>query len=133
MDKAEITNLQQQSVPNITERLPALDRASLIELAAQEAASAAPRTTLQTAIDKQLAVLDEDEDKSEDKDGDKKEPPAVDGATVEPATKAAGKIEKPEKIEKTDFRHPEYSGPLNGEQASWRVANIKPVEKVRTK
>ena len=125
MDKAEITNLQQQSVPNITERLPALDRASLIELAAQEAASAAPRTTLQTAIDKQLAALDDD--------GGEKEPPAVDGATVEPAARAAGKIEKPEKIEKTDFRHPDYSGPLNGEQASWRVANIKPVEKVRTK
>lgn len=128
MDKAEITNLQQQSVANITERLPALDRASLIELAAQEAASAAPRTTLQTAIDKQLAALDDDGE-----GGDEKNPPAVDGAAVEPAAKAAGKIEKPEKIEKTDFRHPDYNGPLTGDQADWRVHNIKPVEKVRTK
>lgn len=127
MDKAEITNLQQQSVANITGRLPALDRASLIELAAQEAASAAPRTTLQTAIDKQLAVLDDTEN------GGDKEPPAVDGAAVEPAAKAAGKIEKAEKIPVTDYRNENYNGPLTGEQADWRMHNIKPAEKVRTK
>lgn len=138
MDKAAITNLQQQSVPNITEQLPTLDRASLIELAAQEAASAAPRTTLQAAIDKQLAVLD-----AADEGGDDSAARAAAEANI--AAAAAAEAEKnalaeaakpaspPAKITKDDFRHPDYAGPLNGEQANWRVANIKPVEKVRTK
>jgi len=125
MDKAEITNLKQQSVAHIIERLASLSRDDLVELAAQEAANDPPRVTLQTAIDKQLAALDDNGDGS-----DEKKPPAVDGAAVAPAAKAAGKIDK---IDKTDFRHPEYSGPLSGDQADWRMHNIKPVEKVRAK
>jgi len=137
MDKAEITNLQQQSVANITERLPAMARADLIELAAQEAASAAPRSTLQAAIDKQLAALDAAEEGGNGGNND-----AIAAATAaeaekvaaaEAAAKVAEASKPPAKITKDDFRHPEYAGPLNGEQASWRVANIKPVEKVRTK
>lgn len=138
MDKAAITNLQQQSVPNITEQLPTLDRASLIELAAQEAASSAPRTTLQTAIDKQLAALDAaDEDGSAG--GDDAALAAAAAAEVEAEKAAAAeagaaaKVAPPAKITKDDFRHPDFNGALNGEQAAWRVANIKPVEKVRTK
>lgn len=131
MDKAAITNLQQQSVPNITEQLPTLDRASLIELAAQEAASAAPRTTLQTAIDKQLAALDAAE---EGGNGGGDDAAIAAAAAAAEAAKAAAEASKPPaKITKDDFRHPDYAGPLNGEQAAWRVANIKPVEKVRTK
>jgi len=122
MDKAEITNLQQQSVAQIIERLASLSRDDLVELAAQEAANDPPRVTLQTAIDKQLAALDDNGD-----GGDETKPPAVDGAAVAPAAKAAGKIDK------TDFRHPDYSGPLSGDQADWRMHNIKPAEKVRTK
>jgi hypothetical protein len=121
MDKAAITNLQQQSVPNVIEQLPTLDRASLIELAAQEAATAAPRGKLQAAIDKRLAALDAVEEGGNG-DGD-------DAANAKAAEAAA----PPAKITKDDFRHPDYVGPLNGEQANWRVANIKPVEKVRTK
>jgi hypothetical protein len=127
MDKAEITNLQQQSVAQITERLVSLSRDDLVELAAQEAANDPPRVTLQAAIDKQLAALDDNGE------GDEKKPPAVDGAAVEPVAKAAGKIDKTEKIPATDYRHENYSGPLSGEQADWRMHNIKPVEKVRTK
>ena len=140
MDKAAITNLQQQSVPNIIEQLPTLDRASLIELAAQETASAGPRTTLQTAIDKQLAALDAAEDGG-NAGGNAAAPAgaaaaekaAAEKAAAEAAAKAAEVAKPPAKITKDDFRHPDYAGPLNGEQANWRVANIKPVEKVRTK
>lgn len=114
MDKAAITNLQQQSVASITEQLPTLDRESLIELNAQEAAATAPRTTLQAAIDKQLAVLDAEEE----------------GGNPPPAEEPAP---KPAKLTKADWRHPDYHGPLNGEQAAWRVHNIKPAEKVATK
>lgn len=141
MDKAAITNLQQQSVPNITEQLPSLDRESLIELAAQEAASSAPRTTLQTAIDKQLTVLDAAEDGGNAGADDSADSAAAAAAEAAKAAAleaaAADKVTEPPKppakITKDDFRHPDYAGPLNGEQASWRVANIKPVEKVRTK
>lgn len=122
MDKAEISNLLQQSVTNITKELPNLDRASLIELAAQEAASQSPRSTLQTEIDKQLAALDaRDEEGGADKNST-----AVAGKG-EPAAQAAGKLST------DDYRHPDYAGPLNGEQAAWRVANIKPVREARTK
>ncbi|NMW23482.1 hypothetical protein HFP05_03425 [Rhodanobacter denitrificans] len=123
MDKTDVVTLQTQSVAQITEQLPMLDRAALIELAALETAGEAPRSTLQTAIDKQLAALDE---KDANPTNDKPNPLAVDGAG-EPAAKAAGKLAV------TDYRHPDYHGPLNGEQAAWRVLNIKPVEKVRTK
>ncbi|WP_130618002.1 hypothetical protein [Dyella amyloliquefaciens] len=120
MDKAEISNLQQQSVAQISEALPTLDRASLIELAAQEAAAPTPRTTLQAAIDKQLAALD-----AQDEGGDK-DSTAVEGKG-EPAAKPAGKLSI------DDYRHPDYAGPLSGEQAAWRVANVKPVREARTK
>lgn len=132
MDKAAITNLQQQSVPNITEQLPTLDRVSLIELAAQEAASAAPRTTLQAAIDKQLATLDA-ADEGGDAGGDDAAALAAASADEAEKTAAAEAATPPAKITKDDFRHPDYAGALNGEQAAWRVVNIKPVEKVRTK
>lgn len=131
MDKAAITNLQQQSVPNITEELPALDRASLIELAAQEAASPGPRPKLQAAIDKQLAVLDAAEEGGNGGADDDTIRAAADANMA--AAKVAEAPKPPAKITKDDFRHPDYAGPLNGEQANWRVANIKPVEKVRTK
>lgn len=125
MDKAAITNLQQLSVANITDQLPALDRESLIELAAQEAAGKAPRATLQAAIDKQLIALD-----AADEGGAAAEraPAAENDATEKAAPKSA-----PAKITKDDFRHPDYAGPLNGEQAAWRVRNIKPAAAVTTK
>lgn len=33
----------------------------------------------------------------------------------------------PDDIPDTDFRHVDYKGPLNIEQAAWRNRNIKPV------
>ncbi len=127
MDKAEISNLQQQSVAQINEALPTLDRASLIELAAQEAASATPRTTLQAAIDKQLAALD-----AQEEGGDPDKNAKAVAGKVDPAAQAAGKLAT-DKITIDDYRHPDYAGPLNGEQAAWRVANVKPVREARTK
>jgi len=122
MDKAEISNLQQQSVAQITEALPSLDRASLIELAAQEAAAQSPRSTLQAAIDKQLAALD-----AQDEGGDADKNAKAVAGKGEPAAQAAGKLST------DDYRHPDYAGPLTGEQAAWRVANVKPVREARTK
>jgi hypothetical protein len=124
MDKAEITTLQQQPVVQITDKLATMERADLVELLAQETASATPRSTLVAAIEKQLVVLGDGETDSADKNS-----PAV-GNKGAPAVKAA---DKPAPITRDDWRHPEYSGPLHGEQAAWRVRNIKPAAKVSTK
>lgn len=80
---------------------------------------------LDLSVDKlteQLPALDGDPG---DEQGDKT--PTGGGEKVDPAPKGAGKIPA------TDFRHPDYTGPLDGEQAAWRVANIKPVREARTK
>lgn len=118
MDEINVATLLQDSVAKITERLPDLSREQLVELSALEAATEAPRSTLQAAIDKRLAELDADPDNEI--------PPAV-VESGEPAAKAAGKLDK------SHWMHPDYHGPITGDQAAWRIANIKPVEKVRTK
>ncbi|MEO7200376.1 MAG: hypothetical protein ABIY56_09200 [Dokdonella sp.] len=117
MDKEQITELLGQSVAKVSEQLPALDRDSLVELQAQETAGQ-NRSTLQAAVDTALAALDDDGEKNPLGDGDGKD---------NPAPKGAGEILI------TDHRHPDYNGSLNGEQAQWRLANIKPVRGARTK
>lgn len=131
MDKVAITNLQQQSVPNIIEQLATLDRESLVELSAQETGSKAPRATLQAAIDKQLAVLDAAAEGGDTGASDADKPAAAAAAVVAKSEKPAA--EPPPKLTKSDWRHPDYHGPLNGQQANWRVRNIKPAAKVITK
>jgi len=121
MDKNQISDVLDLSVDKLTEQLPALDRESLVELQAQEAAGK-NRATALAAIDAALIALDGDPG---DEQGDKT--PTGVGEKVDPAPKGAGKIPA------TDFRHPDYTGPLDGEQAAWRVANIKPVREARTK
>lgn len=132
MDKVAITNLWQQSVPNIIEQLATLDRASLVELSAQETGSKAPRTTLQAAIDKQLAVLDAAAEGG-DTGASEADKAAAAAAAAEAAKADKPTVEPPPKLTKSDWRHPDYHGPLNGQQANWRVRNIKPVAKVITK
>lgn len=124
MDKSDVTNLLSQSVAVITEKLSALDRATLVELQAQEAA-AGNRVTLIKAIEDRLVALDADGDGGTDKPN----LPAV-GDKGAPAAEAAG---KPAPITTKHWQHPDYAGALNGEQAAWRVANIKPVREARTK
>jgi hypothetical protein len=127
MDKNQISEVLDLSVDKLTEQLPSLDRESLVELQAQEAAGK-NRATALAAIDAALIALDGEPG---DEQGDKT--PTGGGEKVDPAPKGAGKIPTVEKIPATDFRHPDYTGPLDGEQAAWRVANIKPVREARTK
>lgn len=128
MDKAQITTLLTGNVPDITAQLGTLDRESLVELQAQEIAGG-NRSTLLKAIDEALVALDDGDDH-----------PAVGGTPgadgLPPAAlgNASAKAEtKPAKDELPAWMAPDYAGPLNGEQAAWRVANIKPVRKVTTK
>lgn len=118
MNTEQIAELLGQSVAKVTEQLPALDRESLVELQAQEIAGQ-NRSTLLAAVDAALVALDND-------DGDKNPTGGGDGKG-DPAPKGAGKLST------DDWRHPEYAGALSGEQADWRVRNIKPVREARTK
>lgn len=125
MDNAKLIELQGQSVGKITEQLSALGRESLVELQALETNAEAPRSTLLTAIDGALKAMDDAENDGPQKN--QPNPSAVGDVAGKPAAKAAGKLAA------THWQHPDYAGPLNGEQAAWRVANIKPVQAVRTK
>lgn len=132
MDNSNVAELQGQTVEQITGQLPTLDRAALVELQAAETASANPRTTLLAAIDSTLQALD-------DGGGDGNKPtPEVGDAAGKPATQSAGKLGN------AHWQHPEYHGPLTGDQAAWRLANTgaakdapapntKPVRPARTK
>lgn len=119
MDKTPLQELIGQSVAAVTKALPELDRESLVELQALETAGA-DRAPLQRAIEKQLALLDDAPE------GGENASMAVDGKG-EPAAKAAGKLDA------THWQHPDYHGALSGEQAHWRVHNIKPAATVVTK
>jgi hypothetical protein len=112
MDKNQITEVLGQSVAQVTEQLPTLDRESLVEMQAQEIAGK-NRSSLLAAIDAALVALDGGE------------PPVKPEADAVPPPA--------EKIPLTDYRHPDYSGALSGEQAAWRVHNIKPVRETRHK
>lgn len=135
MEQVNIAELQGQTVEQITGQLGSLSRESLVELQAAETASGAGRTTLLAAIDAALKALDDDGGEG------KPNPPAVGDAAGEPAAQAAGKLGK------AHWQHPEYHGPLTGDQAAWRLANpagaaaakdapapnTKPVRAARTK
>lgn len=126
MDKAQITTLLTGSVADISAALGTLDRESLVELQAQEIAGS-NRSTLLKAIDAALVALD---------DGDDEHPAVVDGTPGAAVPLAAAPGNAPAKAAKEpdpEWMAPDYAGALNGEQAAWRVANLKPARKVSTK
>lgn len=132
MDKAQITTLLTGSVADITAALGTLDRESLVELQAQEIAGG-NRSTLLKFVDEALVALDNDGENNSagvvGKPGAKGLPPSASGDA--PAKSKAADKAAPE--ETPDWMAPDYAGALNGEQAAWRVANLKPARKVSTK
>ena len=121
MDKAQITTMLSGNVADITAQLGTLDRESLVETQAQEIAGA-NRSTLLKAIDDALVVLDKE--------------PAVEGtpgAAATPPAAPGNASAKSAKAETPAWMAHDYAGPLTGEQAAWRVANLKPARKVSTK
>ncbi|HET6805316.1 MAG TPA: hypothetical protein VFH59_07755 [Frateuria sp.] len=130
MDDKQVLEQLAQSVPNITARLPELDRDTLVQLQAAEV-KGANRTTLLAAIDERLKALDDAGEGGDQLSGSSTkttESAGADGRKGEPAAKAAGKPSPP-----PAWQHPDYHGVLSGEQAAWRVANLKPAAEVRRK
>lgn len=114
----DIKELLGKGVAVIAEQLLTLDKAQLVELQAAEVAGSNRRTLL-AAIDERLKALDEAGD-----------PEVAPKAGAKLASKAT---DKPAAAPAPKWQSPDYHGPLSGEQAAWRVANIKPVTSVRTK
>lgn len=119
--EASHVNLQQireQPINKIREDLDELDGEQLLQLRAMEAAEDAPRATLIKAIDAKLAELGATAPAS---DAPTNTPPAqltgADDATA-PAV-----VEAP--AASPAWQAPDYCGPLTGDQALWRVANLK--------
>lgn len=125
MDKVQITTMLSGNVADISAQLGTLDRESLVELQAQEIASA-NRSTLLKAIDDALVALDDGGDDHSAMDG----PP---GAAATPRAAPGNASAKAAKDVPPAWMAPDYAGPLTGEQAAWRVANLKPARKVSTK
>lgn len=111
MSDDEIKALRSKTVNEIIELLPVMDRPDLVRLAAAEADDAQPRVTLTRAIAQQIETIDADN-----------APDADDGAAVAVDASAA-----------PAWHAPDYTGPLDIEQANWRNVNIKPVGGVITK
>jgi len=138
MDKAQITTLLSGNVADISAQLGTLDRESLVELQAQEIAGG-NRSTLLKAIDDALVALDDGGDDHSAVDGTpgaEATPPAAPGnaSAKTPAKPAKEELPaKPAKEEAPAWMAPDYAGPLTGEQAAWRVANLKPARKASTK
>lgn len=119
-DLAEIRNLP---IAELAERLPALSAGQLTELRALEAAETDPRKGALEAIDAAIA---------------KAAGPEVEGGNPPPAGKAGKSgASKPADDESApaapDWQSPDYSGPLDIEQATWRARHVKPVRTARTK
>lgn len=118
----DLQKLRGETVKEIVPTLNNLDAAQLAELLAMEEADKDPRSTLVEAIKAAQAALEAEQKPAG-------APPAAEtkAGTEQAKADAAGKAKpKAEAIPVTDFRHPEYNGPLDGGQAAWRNANLKP-------
>lgn len=102
------------TVPQVTDAVSTMDAGDLAELRTLEQADASPRRGVLDAIEAREKALEEAA-----KPPTKAEPKAA----AKPADKADAK----------PWQAPDYSGPLSGEQAAWRNANLKPVRDAKTK
>ena len=100
MNHDEIAELLKGSVPDITAKLDGMDRPDLVELLAQES-EGKNRESLTKALAKAIEVIDTEDD-----------PPAEDAAPAE-------------EEQAPEWKSPTYAGPLTGDQAQWRNANLK--------
>lgn len=127
----DLAKLRDESIPSIVPALVNLTAEQLGELLALEKADPKPRSGLIEAIELQQTHLAdkaaEDAAKAEATAKAAEEAASAKGGAKAKAVAAAN--------DKSNWRHPDYLGPLSGGQALWRAANIKPVraEGVKTK
>ena len=113
MNENEVKELRSKTVSEITDLIPAMDRADLVSVLAAEADDAQPRVSLTRALAQAIEDIDAEQN-----------PPRGDDAAPEAPTTAD---------EAAAWQAPDYNGPLDIAQADWRNRNIKPVGEVITK
>lgn len=118
----DLKELQNLTVPEIVEKLPALDDAALAELRKLEGADGRSGV---------LAAIDGEQKARAERAGGKAQRPAKAAAAEKatPGAKAATEADTPA----DPWRAADYTGPLTADQAEWRNAHIKPVQVDRTK
>lgn len=134
----DLQALRSQSINKIREQFDELSGLQLLQLRALEIAEEAPRATLIKAIDDKFEELKAIDDKLEelgatspasDTESNTQAPPESEGAN-DPVEAAAPRLgvdstgEAPASSAPA-WQAPDYCGPLTGDQALWRVANLK--------
>lgn len=107
----DLQALRSQSINKIREQFDELSGEQLTQLRAMESAEEAPRATLVKAIDDKLEELGATAPSSD---------VGPDTSTRTPEVAAAG----PD-TSAPAWQAPDYCGPMTGDQAMWRVANLK--------
>ncbi len=119
MKQDELKAIQAGTVDEVHKAVGGIkDAADLDALRKLEEADGSPRKGVLDALDARAAELAAEA------------PPAAPGAkAAAKASKADNAADKSEKA----WQARDYDGPLTGDQAAWRNAHLKPVEKVVTK
>ncbi len=127
----DLQALRSQSINKIREQFDELSGEQLTQLRAMESAEEAPRATLVKAIDDKLEELGATAPASDTEpltasqvglspaatqDTPPPKPPGADDTAAAPAVEAPAA---------PAWQAPDYCGPLTGDQAMWRVANLK--------
>lgn len=131
----DLKKLRAEPIAEIVPTLNNLSDEQLAELLALEKAETQPRKGLLEAIDLETLHRADAAREAEEKAKAEAEAEAKAKADAEAAAKAEANAKKgaAEKILVTDYRHPDYNGPIDGAQAAWRNANLKPAQGGRTK
>jgi len=120
MNHDEIAELLKGSVPDITAKLDGMDRPDLVELLAQES-EGKNRESLTKALAKAIEVIDTEDDPPAEDAAPAEEEQAID-TEDDPSAEDAAPAEEEQAPE---WKSPTYAGPLTGDQAQWRNANLK--------
>ena len=123
MDQQELKAIQARNVDDAAKAIDGMESAEdLAALRALEEADGTPRKTVIEAIEKRVAELA----------AGATEPPAPPASSA-PKAPAPAPAKPATAAAPAPWKARDYSGPLTGDQAAWRNANIKPVVEVRKK
>lgn len=136
----DLVAIAELSVAELTAKLDGLSADQLRELHALE--SSAPNGGRVTALAAIEAELERARKLGDESAGDAQDQIAAGGGSGDSAggsggsTAGAGATPAPSAAAEADppkWQHPDYTGPLTGDQATWRHRNLKPANVVVTK
>ena len=131
----DLAKLRKRAIKDIVPELAALERRDLVTLLAAEGEESNPRESLIAALTKEIAARDalEAEAQAELEAEAAAEAEAEREAEAEAEREAGSAAEPTAGDDAPAWQHPDFSGPLDVAQASWRALHLKPVRDVITK